>query len=363
MRDNLRLYRKMLAEMKEFLPDERITRIRNMALVVTGLFLAESVHLADLAKNLPLSGRLASLTNRLRRFLKNPLVDVGRFYRPVVQKLLASFEPWQEVRLLLDTTKVGFDHRVLTASLAYRKRAFPLCWSVHTGRKGHLPVEEQIRLLRRVRALLEEIVPEECAVWVMGDSEFGRTRLFRWVKAQGWHYVLRASGQNKIYWKGRWSKLGNIPLEEGQTRKVGPVHFTEKHDYRKARLIMHWAEGEDEPWYLLSDRPVGRATLRRYEKRMWTEEMYRDLKGHGARVEATNLVDADRIERLMLGICWMYVWLLALGSYVVKRGWRAMVDRKSRRDKSYFRIGLDYTGLCFSRGDPIRIRFRPYFRK
>ena len=116
MRDNLRLYRKMLAEMKEFLPGERITRIRNMALVVTGLFLAESVHLSAIAKKLPLSGRLASSANRLRRFLKNPRVE-GRFYRPVAQALLGSFEPWQEVRLLLDTTKVGFDHRVLTLAL------------------------------------------------------------------------------------------------------------------------------------------------------------------------------------------------------------------------------------------------------
>ena len=349
MRDNLRLYRKMLAEMEEFLPDARITRVRNMALLVTGLFLAESVHLASLAKKLSLSGRVASLTGRLRRFLKNSDVEASRFYRPVVRTLLSTFEPWQEVHLLLDTTKVGFDHRVLTASLAYRKRALPLCWSIHAGRKGHLPVEEQIRLLRRVRNLLEELIPEECAVWVMGDSEFGRVDLFRWMRDQGWHYAVRASGQNQVHWKGPWRKFGDIPLKEGQTRNVGPVRFTERHDYRKARLIMHWAEGGNEPWYLLSDRPVGRSTLRRYEKRMWTEEMYGDLKDHGVEVEATNLVHADRIDRLMLGVCWVYVWLLVLGSYVVKRGWRPMVDRRSRRDKSYFRIGREFIELCFSR--------------
>ena len=164
MRGNLRLYRKMLAEMREFLPGERITRVRNMTLVVTGLFLAESVYLSAIAKKVPLSGRLASSANRLRRFLRNPRVEVSRFYRPVAQALLRSFEPWQEVRLLLDTMKVSFDHHVLTVSLTYRSRALPLCWSVHSGRKGHLPVKKQIRLLRRVKSLLEESVPEECAV-------------------------------------------------------------------------------------------------------------------------------------------------------------------------------------------------------
>jgi hypothetical protein len=107
---------------------------RNLLLTITRLFLAESVHMASVVKKWSLPGRLVSLTNRLRRFLKNPRVGTDQFYRPVAQKLLASFEPWQEFRLLLDTTKVGFDHRVLTVSLAYRKRALPLCWSVRAGK-------------------------------------------------------------------------------------------------------------------------------------------------------------------------------------------------------------------------------------
>ncbi len=371
MRDNLRLYRKMLTTMEGFLPNQRITRLRNLALLCTGLFLGESVHLAKVARKWPFPARLVSLTNRLRRFLKNPRVESWPFYQPVVRRLLSSFEPWQEVRLILDTTKVGFGHRVMTLSLAYRKRALPLCWSVHKGRKGHTKTEKQIALLRRLKPFL----PPESPVWVLGDSEFGHVELFRWLGREGFHYVLRTSGQSKIHdprnaSEGEWIKLFEAGLEEGQTRVVGGVRFTEKHDYRKAHLIMHWAEGEDDPWYLLSDQPVGTCTTRRYEKRMWTEEMYGDLKGHGVDVEATNLVHAERIERLMLGVCWMYVWLLVVGSYVVKRGWRAWVDRKSRRDKSYFRIGWDYTARCLSytarclsQGKPIYLRFTPYFRK
>jgi len=375
MQDNLRLCRKMLTAMQGFLPNERITRLRNLAFLTAGLFLAESAHLSKVARTWPVPGRLVSLTNRLRRFLKNPRVEVGRLYRPLARTLLASFEePWQEVHLILDTTKVGFGHRVLTVSLGYRKRALPLCWSVHAGRRGHTTAEAQIALLRRVKPLL----PPESPVWVMGDSEFGHVELLCWLADQGYHYVLRTSGQSKIVLSeqaqseqaqseqaqsGRWIKLSETGLKEGQTRPVGAVRFTEKHDYRQAHLLMHWAEGEDEPWYLLSDRPVGTWTIRRYRKRMWIEQMYADLKGRGVNVEATHLRHADRIERLMLGVCWAYVWLLVLGSYVVKRGWRPRVDRKSRRDKSYFRIGWDFTERCMCLGNPIRLHFTPYFRK
>jgi len=39
------------------------------------------------------------------------------------------------------------------------------------------------------------------------------------------------------------------------------------------------------------------------------------------------------------------------------------VDRKDRRDKSYFRIGWDFAERCLSQGDPLYMRFTPYFRK
>jgi hypothetical protein len=72
---------------------------------------------------------------------------------------------------------------------------------------------------------------------------------------------------------------------------------------------------------------------------MWAEEMYGDMKGHAFDLEATYLRDLDRLSRLVLGICQVYVLLIALGSWVVKNGQRHWVDRKDRPDNSYFRLG------------------------
>lgn len=125
-------------------------------------------------------------------------------------------------------------------------------------------------------------------------------------------------------------------------------------------LAMHWARGEKEPWFLVSSEPVGPQTLRQYRVRMWTEELYGDLKGHGFDLEATHLDDISRLSRLVLGVCLVYVWLISLGSDVVKRGRRHLVDRRSRRDKSYFRIGWDYLEHRIRLGEPIPIRFAPH---
>jgi len=91
VRDNLRLYRKMLTAMKEFLPGRRITRLRNLAFLASGLFLGESVHLGKIARTWPFAGKVASLTNRLRRFLKNGGVTSTDFYRPLARKLLSTW--------------------------------------------------------------------------------------------------------------------------------------------------------------------------------------------------------------------------------------------------------------------------------
>ena len=37
----------------------------------------------------------------------------------------------------------------------------------------------------------------------------------------------------------------------------------------------------------------------------------------------------------------LYLWLVAFGSQVIKRGQRNLVDRPDRKDLSGFRIGLD----------------------
>lgn len=356
MRDNLRLIRRIDAHLLRFLPDERKNRRYNLALLMAGLFLARKVHLGHIVRKWPLRARLVSLTHRLRRFLDNRHLAPARIYRPFARLLLARLSG-APVRLILDVTKIGFRHRMLTVSVAYRRRALPLAWSVHCGRKGHVAVSAQKALLKQIRPL----VSPRSSVVVTGDSAFGQVGLMRYLDHLRWGYVLRTSGAYKVQQApgAPWRRLDQMEICEGQTRYIGPVSFTQKHGC-PTHLAMHWAQGETEPWLLVSSEPVSRRTLRQYAVRMWTEALYGDLKGHGFDLEATHLDDPGRLSRLVLGVCLVYVWLVALGSDVVKRGLRYLVDRRSRRDKSYFRIGWDFLEHRLRLGETIPIRFAPH---
>lgn len=356
MQDSLRLFYSMKRHVRMFLPDERVTRLRNLTLLVTGLFLSGSVHLAHVVRKWPLPAKISSLTNRLRRFLSNERVEAFAFYRPLARMLLGRFEN-TTIRLLLDVTQIGKNHRMLSVSIAYRRRALPLTWSIHRGTRGVVSNRETTRLLERIAPL----VPSSSDVVVLGDSAFGHVPVMRWLRAMRWDFVLRLRG---CYWVKAGTSAGcyvrDYRPEPGQTRFVGAVLFTDEHAFEDVHLVTHWAEGEDEPWYLMNSRPVSRQTLRLYSVRMWTEELYGDLKGHGFDLEATQMERKDRLERLVLGVCYAYVWLIALGSSVVKRGLRHLVDRRDRRDKSYFRIGWDYLERRLRLGQPIPVRFQPY---
>ena len=356
MSHNLGLYHNTRRQFVKWYPDARITRVRNLALLVTGLCLGMAIHLSRIAGEWPLPGKEPSLVNRLRRFLANSAVEVGEWYRPVARKLIAPFAS-QRLRLVIDVTKVGFNHRLMVIGLAYRKRTLPLAWSVHRGARGHTTVQEQLALFQAITGL----IPSDSEVWVLGDTEFQHVPLLRWFRKRGWHFVIRQQGRIKIYRANHgWQKINTLALEEGQTRCIGWVRLTERYNRGWFWLVLHWESGEDEPWYLISDRSGERCLIRLYRVRMWIEEMYGDMKGHGFDLEATHLRDAERLSRLFLGVCITFVWFITLGTWVVKRGFRHLIDRKDRRDKSYFRLGWDWLKRCKRLNQPLRLHFRPY---
>lgn len=356
MLNNLRLYHTVLRQLCQWLPDERITRMRNLALLAVGLYLSSAVQLPLVVRKWPVQGKLPSLVNRLSRFLRNERLSVQRYYQPVAQQLVSLFAG-KNIYLIIDCTKVGFNHQVMVVAIAYKKRALPLAWSVHQGVKGSIAVTEQIALLHQVQSLL----PPESEVWLLGDSGFQFVPLLRWLRARGWHFVIRQSGNNMVSWPGRsWVRLTDLGLVEGDTLVVERAQLTRKNNYGWVGLTLHWKQGEDEPWYLISDSPGDRTHIKLYEKRMWIEEMYGDMKGHGFNLEATHLRDTDRIARLLLAVCIVYVWFIALGSWLIKRGYRHFIDRKNRRDKSYFRLGWDWMERCCRLKQPFVIRFIPY---
>lgn len=358
MRNNLRLYHKVFAQIRQWLQGERVTRQRNLALLVVGLYLARSVYLSKIGNQLPIAAKKLSLADRLRRFLRNRAIEVAACYEPLLTPLLQALAD-KAILLLLDTTQVGPWHRALVLSLSYRGRAVPLAWSVHEGTRGNVAVTAYIALLERIYQRL----PLGTTVTLLADSGFDSSDLLLWLGDHGWHFVIRQKKRVTVrpLEQAAWFSLGSVPLEKGETKALGWVWLAKSGPVGPVWVVLHWKKGEDDPWLLAADRGDTRLALRLYRKRSRIEPMYSDMKTKGFNLEKTRLGTPERIERLMLAIAILYLWFVALGSWVVKNGLRAQIDRPDRRDLSYFRLGWDYLDDRLRLGCSFHLRFVPYY--
>ena len=347
------------ARIFELRPTENKARVRTFAWLLVGIVLSKSVHLSHVARKIPGGAQRTSITRRLSRLVDNGLIRVRDWYEPVVCMILGAIvAAGGEVRLLLDGSKVGSGHQLLMIAVAYRKRAIPLAWTWVKGSRGHSSATKQCALL----AYLHGLMPPGARVVVAGDSEFGAVPVMRLLDQWKWSYVLRHKGDTLVLHPELrfWVRFDSLVKDEGDSCWLGSVAFTQKYSF-PTHVLAYWKPGEETPWLLTTSLDNPKQALRTYAVRMWIEEMFGDLKKHGFDLEATRLRHFMRLSRLTLVVALAYVWLVAFGSSVIKRGLRYLVDRSDRRDLSIFRIGYDMVERLMTNQQPVSIRLLPYF--
>ncbi len=122
--------------------------IINIIWLIIRIFQSLSIYLSLIVRKIPGKAKLLTSIQRLSRFLENPAINVRIWYDPIARDLLnMQARHLQQVRLIVDGTKVGFAHRLLIVSLAYRKRAIPIAWTWVKRIKGHSTPQVQLDLL------------------------------------------------------------------------------------------------------------------------------------------------------------------------------------------------------------------------
>lgn len=333
-------YRTWIQRICELRPKQRRTQVQNFVWLIVGIFHSHAVHLSKIAGKVMTHAKNESTVRRLSRFLANPAMDVGRWYKAIAKQWLKlQWERVGEIRLIVDGTKIGFAHQLLIVSLAYRHRAIPIAWTWIKHVRGHSTGQQQIRLLKYVRSLMAPEAP----VFLVGDSEFGSIFVLRQLDLWRWFYVLRQKGNAGLWLNEQagWRELASFIQKAGQSTWCPKAYLTQQEIYPVSALI-YWQVGEKEPWCLATNLPDATLTVRYYRHRMWIEEMFADFKKHGFDLESTMLRHAARLSRLTLAVAFLYDWLLSIGSQTIRAGLRHLVDRKDRRDLSLFQIGLRF---------------------
>lgn len=346
----LRLYDSTVVALRERLPLILDSQRTNLALLVAAATQAQSCHLADLARALPLPTLQASKVQRVRRMLDNERITLDTHYRPIVRQAIQGVQG-QAISVILDRVQLKNRQNVVVASLGFRRRAVPLAWQVldHLGCSDsdqHIAVLEQASLS----------LPASVSVTLHGDAEFCTTTLFRWARKQGWHAIVGLrSSTHFAFDQARTVPAQSIATYYGNRRGVlylPRVYVTEER-FGPVNLIIWWDGDEDEPIrVVMTDLPANGFTFQRGRRRMWIETLFRDWQSGGFHLDQTGLTSPDRFNRLLIVLAVAYLLFLSVGRWVVKRGYRRLIDDGTSRVWHYslFQLGIGWLIYCHSQG-------------
>jgi transcriptional regulator of met regulon len=336
------------------------SQIETLALVVVGMSQSISAQIGKIARALPLNTTQVAKEQRIRRLLDNERLTQAEHYHPLAKAALHGLKG-QKVQLLIDRVLLRDRHNILVVSVGFRRRSLPLAWLAldHRGQSG---VADQQAVLTQALAVL----PERVRISIHGDSEFRSQELFAWLRAQGHDGMLGVPGRTLLALtpEGPSTALESWLPNRDSVAYLNGVYLTEN---RQGPVnVLAWWDKDDEGKLIvravMTNLPASWQTYLRGRRRMWIETVFRDWQSGGFHLDDSGVTDRARFARLLLPLVITYLWLVAVGRWVVKRGYRSLVDDGQARSWKYslFQIGVAWKEHLASYTQALPMVFKLY---
>lgn len=317
-------YDSIATRLSSALPSLRPRLCDPLSCALVGMSQAVSAQQRAVAGAMPVATKQHSKIQRFRRLLDNTKLTAEGIYQPVVRAALIGLRR-QRVQVLLDRVVLTDTQNVLVVSLGFRRRSIPLVWRI-LEHQGSSNLTDQQTVLTAAIALL----PPDVRITVHADSEFRSQMLFDWLRDQGWNAILGIRGNIQVT---------TDPAQAGQPLSTWLPHresvayltdvwLTEEHC--GPRNVLAWWDKNDRGvltcYAVMTNLPATWQTYRRGSRRMWIETMFRDWQSGGFELGKTGITNHERFDRLIILVCLVYLWFVSVGRWVVKRGYRALLD-------------------------------------
>ena len=322
-----------------------LRHLKTLAWMMVGLIHSHSMSLCAWAPCVVRRAQYSQSTvRRFRRWLDNDKIDGDTLYSPLMQQALGG---WcgQCLYVALDTSMLWETYCLVRLSVSSRGRAGPVGWRVLEHGSATVAYQVSQGLLAKAATLL----PRSCQVVFLADRGFADTRLMGHLKRLGWHFRIRLKANFGVYRPGRAPlHVGRIGLAPGQAQFWHHVWLTQK-SYGPVHVAAARPLGSKKYWDVVSDEPSEVETLKEDGLRFDVEENFLDDKSHGLQLESSLIRSAQALERLCFVLAMPTLYLVSVGTAVVKRGKRRCVDAHWFRGSSYVKIGWQWVGYALSR--------------
>ena len=347
------LYNRLNEKMRELVVVKNRKQVSNWIWIIVGMLQSQSLNLSKIANCLPMSTKAESRVTLIRRWLMNSHVQVWKFYKKILEEVLAD---WREVEayIILDGVMVFGDRwQIFRISLQHGRRAIPLAWTIVAG-KGLVKVSKLKGMMEKVQRFLKKFVKQ---VTFLADAGFRDCDWAQLCEKLGWKYAIRVACNTYVTLPDGTSDRLDHWVPVNCNRYFQNVLLTQETKLH-TNVSVTWttnARGEPEMVAIITDQIACRARLREYGFRMDIEESFRDDQSAGFDMEHTRLRHAERLDHLLLALAIATLWCHELGEFVLKQGdeFRSQIDPAHTRTLSLFQLGLRWlkrvlaTGLLF----------------
>lgn len=353
MNDRQRVYSKVLTTLKKVLPTAKQCHVVTLAMMVTGIVIGKKAQLAAMSSEVPRPVQDKSSEKRFHRWVKNPKVGTTTYFLPFAAGLIAGLANHTLV-LAMDGSPVGRGCQVLMVGVLYHKRMIPIAWVVYRGARGHASAAQHVGVLQQLLPL----IPQGADVVLVADGEYDSTEMLQWVELETtWHFVVRSASDTLIYCEGEWLSLASLMVKKGHMIAIPEVLFTQSSAYGPLQAIAWWGHGQDGPLYLMTNMELAEEACHFYARRCRVETLFSDKKRRGFHIHQSHLSSPQRLANLLIATSLAYLWMVYLGVEVLRRDLKHLIDRRDRRDKSLFRLGMDWLKYLLKHDEPIPIQF------
>ena len=319
---------------------------KTLAWMMVGLICAKTVSLGAWTPFVVSQAQYAqSLVRRFSRWLDNNRITVEPLYGPLIEKAVVGWVG-KRMYVALDTSMLWNTYCLIRLSVIYRGRAVPLVWRVIEHGSAAVSFETYQDLLNEAKSRL----PFACKVVFLADRGFADTQLMGHLRGLGWHFRIRIKSTFWIYPSHLAPfQVGEVALQPGHMSCWQEVSITDKH-FGPVHLAVARPLGRDEYWYVVSDESAELKTLEEYGLRFDIEENFLDYKSNGFQLESSLIRSAKALERLCFVLAMTTLYLVSVGTSVVKKGHRRLVDPHWFRGSSYLKIGWNWVNYALNRG-------------
>jgi hypothetical protein len=352
-------YDTIVTQLTNQLPDLRPRLAAPLAGALVGMSQSVSAQQRAIAGAMPVNTKQQSKIQRLRRLLDNPKLSATDVYQPIVRHALTGLKG-QRVHLLLDRVVLTDTQNVLVVSVGFRRRSLPLVWQIlpHQGSSSRAA---QQQLLRQAKLL-----PERVRITVQADSEFRSQQLFRFIRNRRWNAILGIRGNTPVTLDPARAgqKLTTWLPDRETVVYLNQVYLTEE---RCGPVnVLGWWDKDDRGvltcYAVMTNLAATWQTYRIGSRRMWIETMFRDWQSGGFELGKTGITNHKRFARLIILVCLVYLWFVSIGRWLVKRGYRMLLDAGASDawEQSLFSLAVAWQNRLRTFDQPLRVLWFVY---